>query len=321
MDAIAVPAEKAAQREALLAQLETGSVFLAVPPRVPVNSSIRLNIVLTGTSIAGLRARLVLVCEGGVALTVEDASAVMRGLRDHPTTTPPRPQTSSHVVWRSSRSTRPSSRAARTGSSGAASGPIRSTRSVAVRGGVPSPPRSSAAQGGSRSEAPAPRAVPRAVLPPGPSPTAPLATNELILGRLRSASAQDWFAVLGVHWSAYPAMIKEAFQREEARLRIARADAKLAARFGSDLDFLDRAQQKALVALSTAKGRREHRERLVNKLQRDSALGLYLNQGEMALMRNDHEAAVEAFSRVLELAPHHRHAAMRMAGVKEHHAG
>lgn len=128
---------------------------------------------------------------------------------------------------------------------------------------------------------------------------------------------RDHYALLGLHWSSYAELIEQAYAHEKALVDPAHypdtlPDADLAAR-----QEVDEALDAAYNVLREPTLRRQYREEMVDRMNLESAIGLYWEKADTALMRNDAEGALEFVQRVLELSPRHPDARSRLTALQK----
>jgi hypothetical protein len=125
--------------------------------------------------------------------------------------------------------------------------------------------------------------------------------------RLALLRGMNHFEVLGVHWSAHHRghkaayeKIKREFDLKKAPLRDAPEDVKtLAKEINGIIDT-------AWTVLSNTETRQNYRKQLFDKTERQYASDMLVKQGEVALMRGDRVAAIEALETAVELEPSNR---------------
>lgn len=122
----------------------------------------------------------------------------------------------------------------------------------------------------------------------------------------------DHYAMLGLHWSAYPQLIEEAYLREKWNVELEHYPETTSETDLESRERVSEALDQAYDMLHHPTSRRAYRETLVDKMNLESAVRLYREKGDTALMRNDPEAARDFFQRVVELAPKHRGARAKL---------
>ncbi len=125
--------------------------------------------------------------------------------------------------------------------------------------------------------------------------------------RLALLRGMNHFEVLGVHWSAHHRShrgaydtIKREFDLKRAPIRDAPDDVKSIAKEINAI--IDAAWQ----VLSNADTRQSYRKQMFDKTERQYAADMLVKQGEVALMRGDRVAAIEALETAVELEPSNR---------------
>ena len=223
---------------------------------------------------------------------VSESVRPVRQLADSRATSPPVP------------SQGPSSRAAAPPST-RSRGPA--SRTAPVKAGV------SRAAGSSRTTARSEALVP-------PPVDVPVPAYARLLISLRSnaskAGVVDHFAMLGVHWSAYQSLIDEAWARERFFASEEHYPATLSPADAKNREDVEEALDAAYRVLREPSSRRSYRDSVVDRMNLQSAVGLYWDKGDTGVMRSDLEAAVDFLQRVLELDPNHKGARAKLKQVE-----
>ncbi len=137
---------------------------------------------------------------------------------------------------------------------------------------------------------------------PAVSPVPSKELSQRLHTRLMRLRRQHAFDRLGVHWSAYTTRILDAYRREVAPF--------LPENLPADAPGLDSELRQVIAQLTEARNalrdqdcRRALRKELVSDIEIRRAVHVYAERGDLALVRGDLEGALDAFRRVVELAP------------------
>ncbi len=127
-------------------------------------------------------------------------------------------------------------------------------------------------------------------------------TQQLEVREIR-LTARNKFALFGLHWSAYPARIEDAYEREKALLDPKVVPSNLLALHGARIHTILEAYEKAWDSLRYRASRRAHRAVIVSEDALDNAVAHYLEQGRTANLRGDREHALDCLRRVIDMNP------------------
>ncbi len=124
----------------------------------------------------------------------------------------------------------------------------------------------------------------------------------------------DHFEILDLHWSAYGALIEEAYHRDMVIFDRRSVPEELLPKVEADLVRIRQALDEARRVLANDATRVAYRKSFVNTFQLKSGVELYMEKGETALLRRNHREAMDCFKRVLELDPSQVVARQHLAG-------
>jgi hypothetical protein len=134
---------------------------------------------------------------------------------------------------------------------------------------------------------------------------------------LRLLRGQNFFDVLGVHWSAHHRSYAAAYTKAKARFDLTRGELRDApppvlAVAKEALAVIDNAYKK----LNVEEERIKYRKQLFDQTEREYSADMLIKQGEVMVMRGDRIGAMEAFETAVELAPTSRNRGM-LAQLRE----
>ena len=132
--------------------------------------------------------------------------------------------------------------------------------------------------------------------------------------KIDALGRQNYFDVLGVHWSAHPKTFADAYERVLAEYstvkgpyRSSTADVQSLARKCSQR------VKEAFDILSDSNQRQAYRHQLFDATDLEYAAQMLVEKGEVALMRGDRPEAIEHLETAVELAPSDRNRALLRA--------
>ena len=128
---------------------------------------------------------------------------------------------------------------------------------------------------------------------------------------LRMLRSQNFFDVLGIHWSAHFRSFPEAYKKAKARFDVTKGELREApppiiALAKEALGILENAYKK----LSNEDERIQYRKKLFDQTEREYSADMLIKQGEVLSLRGDRNGAIEAFETAVELAPNSRNRSM-----------
>ena len=121
--------------------------------------------------------------------------------------------------------------------------------------------------------------------------------------RLKAILEGNEFEVLGVHWSAYPECLLDAYKARLAEFDRAKFESAVRDALADELDKAIQRIEAAGALLSDKEARRKCREKAVGTMQVEAMVDIYLERAEFAQMRNEREEFADTVKRVLELDP------------------
>jgi hypothetical protein len=119
---------------------------------------------------------------------------------------------------------------------------------------------------------------------------------------------QNHFEVLGVHWTAYGAEIDTAYEDRKAGLSDEKLPDELDAESQELVETLRDKLANSYELLSDPRRRASYRDESVDSFEKKTALEMFVKQADTAKLRRDIAGAIDAYKRVLELAPGHKRA-------------
>ena len=114
---------------------------------------------------------------------------------------------------------------------------------------------------------------------------------------------KDHFGFLGLHWSALPSELTRSCDKLEQEVSSFSTIGDTITNYDSIRTAFHERIGEIRSLVENAAERQRYRNTLVGKSERFMAAETLLKQGEMALFRKEHESAVEAFQRMLEIDP------------------
>lgn len=135
--------------------------------------------------------------------------------------------------------------------------------------------------------------------------------------RLALMKGMNHFEVLGVHWSVHYRAYRMAYEKLKRELDLTRGLLRDAPPDTIELaKELIKILDKAYATLSDERHRLSYRNQFFDKTERQYSSDMLVKQGEVALMRGDRVAAIEAFETAAELDPSARNRQL-LAGARE----
>lgn len=128
---------------------------------------------------------------------------------------------------------------------------------------------------------------------------------DAIVSKHDALTRSNPFDLLGTHWSSDDALVHEAYTHLLHTLDL---DYVIAEGTPEEAETAKRVREGLTVARETLKHRDARtavRRSISSESERKSALSLYDQRAEMAMMRGEHSAALESLRRVVELDPEH----------------
>ncbi|MBA2664072.1 MAG: hypothetical protein H0U74_17410 [Bradymonadaceae bacterium] len=120
-----------------------------------------------------------------------------------------------------------------------------------------------------------------------------------VYNRLQS---DDYFTMMGLHWSAYDQEIQRAFHALSQRFAQSSAE-DLAEAVQRKVQRIRESITEAYEAIRNPARRAKYRESLVDSYSMENAINMFKKQAETAKMRRDIDSAVDACCRIVELDP------------------
>jgi hypothetical protein len=133
--------------------------------------------------------------------------------------------------------------------------------------------------------------------------------------------SQNYFDVIGVHWSAHYRSFAAAYQKLRTRYDLTRAELKDAPpnvlKLAKEaLDIIEAAYR----TLSHEETRIAYRKRLFDQTEREYSADMLVKQGEVLLLRGDRIGSIEALETAVELSPTARNRQL-LANAREGRSG
>jgi hypothetical protein len=119
---------------------------------------------------------------------------------------------------------------------------------------------------------------------------------------------QNHFEVLGVHWTAHSAEVDAAYEERQEGLSDDQLPDDLDVDSNELVDTLRAKLERSYEVLSDPKSRASYRDEHVDSFEKKTALEMFIKQADTAKLRRDISGAIDAYRRVLELAPQHKEA-------------
>jgi predicted negative regulator of RcsB-dependent stress response len=122
---------------------------------------------------------------------------------------------------------------------------------------------------------------------------------------------QNYFDVLGVHWSAHYRTYPAAYAKAKTRFDVTRGELRDAP--PELVEICKKAIETIDVAyrlLMNEQERIKYRKQLFDATEREYSADMLVKQGEVLLLRGDRIGGIEAFETAVELAPSARNRSM-----------
>lgn len=132
--------------------------------------------------------------------------------------------------------------------------------------------------------------------------------------RLARMASESRFALLGLHWSSYRALIERTYREERQRYDPATVELPILVKYAADLAAYRKALDAAWMLLENDAARRAHRDWLVGADEVAQALNMYLRRAQASVNAGDRRTASDSLLRAIELDPGNETA--RALGVK-----
>lgn len=142
---------------------------------------------------------------------------------------------------------------------------------------------------------------------------AELPEHSRIRGLYKGLGNKTAFEILDLHWSAYDEVVTRAYETMRQRLEVPPA---VRQDLGEELAELEEAVDEAYELLSDRRQRKQLRDRLTDRLQRQGAIELYERKFDGQEIRGSLDEVEDTARRILELRPTHEGAQKRLHWVK-----
>ncbi len=135
--------------------------------------------------------------------------------------------------------------------------------------------------------------------------------------RLARMASESRFALMGLHWSAYRALIVRTYREERTRFDTASVPLPILVKYASELAAYRKALDSAWMLLENEPTRRAHRDWLIGPVDIADSADMYVRRAACAVDRGDRRSASDSLLRVLELDPGNSDARVLGARLRE----
>lgn len=124
------------------------------------------------------------------------------------------------------------------------------------------------------------------------------------------------FGVLEIHWISHEQEVKEAYQVKKKEYDCSKISHLLSDKLNKVSEAILKHIEEAYKELSTHDGRQRVRRESIESNQIQFHADLLMQQGDMAVFKNDRREAEDRFSHVLEITPGNRDAQQKLQQIK-----